>query len=54
MDEEMENFILKSPSIADLRKKARKEGMILMRQDGLIKVLQEITTLEEIKRVTAN
>jgi len=54
VDDEMENFILKSPSIADLRKKAQKEGMILMRQDGLIKVLQGITTLEEIKRVTTN
>lgn len=53
-DDEMENFILKSPSIADLRKTARKKGMILMRQDGLIKVLQGITTLEEIKRVTTN
>ena len=54
VDDEMENFILKSPSIADLRKTAQKKGMTLMRQDGLIKVLQGITTLEEIKRVTAN
>jgi type IV pilus assembly protein PilB len=53
-DDEMENFILKSPSIADLRKIARKKGMIPMREDGLIKVLQGITTLEEIKRVTAS
>lgn len=54
VDDEMENFILKSPSISDLRKTARKKGMILMRQDGLIKVLQGITTLEEIKRVTTD
>lgn len=52
VDDEMENFILKSPSIAGLRKTARKKGMLLMRQDGLIKVLQGITTLEEIKRIT--
>ncbi len=54
VDDEMESFILKSPSISDLRKTARKKGMILMRQDGLIKVLQGITTLEEIKRVTTD
>lgn len=53
-DDEMENFILKSPSITDLRKIARKKGMVLMREDGLIKVLQGITTLEEIKRMTAS
>ena len=53
-DDEMENFILKSPSITDLRKIARKKGMVLMREDGLIKVLQGMTTLEEIKRVTAS
>lgn len=48
----MEKFILTSPSIAALRKKATKEGMVTMKQDGLIKVLQGITTLEEIERVT--
>ena len=54
VDDEMENFILKSPSVSDLRKKAQKKGMILMREDGLIKVLQGITTLEEVKRVVTD
>jgi len=54
VDDEMENFILKSPSVSNLRKKAQKKGMILMREDGLIKVLQGITTLEEIKRVVTD
>jgi type IV pilus assembly protein PilB len=49
--DEMERFILASPSIAGLRKKAIEEGMVTMRQDGLIKVLQGITTLEEVERV---
>jgi type II secretory ATPase GspE/PulE/Tfp pilus assembly ATPase PilB-like protein len=52
VDDEMENFILKSPSISDLRKKAREKGMIGMKEDGLIKVLWGITTLEEVERVT--
>jgi len=54
VDDEMENFILKSPSMADLRKIAQKKGMVLMRKDGLIKVLKGETTIEEINRVTKN
>ena len=51
VDEEMEKFILTSPSIAALNKKAIKKGMVTMKQDGLIKVLEGITTLEEVERV---
>ena len=52
VDDEMEKFILENPSIAGLRKEAIKKGMVTMYQDGLIKVLEGITTLEEVKRVT--
>jgi type II secretory ATPase GspE/PulE/Tfp pilus assembly ATPase PilB-like protein len=51
IDDEMEKFILTSPSIAATRDLAIEKGMILMRQDGLIKVLEGITTIEEIERV---
>ncbi|MCX6791273.1 MAG: GspE/PulE family protein [Candidatus Gribaldobacteria bacterium] len=50
VDDEMENFILKSPSIVDLKKRATEKGMLTMFQDGLIKVLEGITTLEEVQR----
>lgn len=53
VDEEMEEFILKGPSISALRNKARKKGMVSMRQDGFIKVLQGKTTIEEVNRVTS-
>ena len=53
-DDEMENIILKSPSVADLRKIARKRGMVLMREDGLMKVLKGETTIEEVDRTTKN
>jgi len=52
VDDKMEKFILTSPSIAALRKKAIEQGMVTMRQDGLIKVLQRITTLDEVERLT--
>jgi len=52
VDPEMEKFILSSPSISALREKAIEKGMVPMYQDGLIKVLRGITTIEEVERVT--
>jgi type II secretory ATPase GspE/PulE/Tfp pilus assembly ATPase PilB-like protein len=52
IDDDMENFIVKNPSIADLREKAIKKGFVTMYQDGLIKVLEGMTTIEEVERVT--
>ena len=51
IDDEMERFILTSPTIAVLRKKAVENGMVTMREDGLLKILEGITTLEEVERV---
>jgi len=51
IDDEMEKFILKSPSTVELRDMAIKKGMVSMRQDGFIKVLEGITTIEEIEKV---
>ncbi len=52
VDDEMERFILTSPSIADMREKAIEKGMVLMRQDGFIKALKGHTTVAEVERVT--
>jgi type II secretory ATPase GspE/PulE/Tfp pilus assembly ATPase PilB-like protein len=52
IDDEMENFIVKSPTIADLNKKAKEKGMATVKQDGFIKIINGITTIEEIERVT--
>jgi type IV pilus assembly protein PilB len=51
VDDEMERFILTSPSISALREMAKKKGMITMYQDGLLKVIDGITTIEEVERV---
>jgi type II secretory ATPase GspE/PulE/Tfp pilus assembly ATPase PilB-like protein len=51
VDEEMERFILKEPATSDLREKAIEKGMITLYQDGLIRVLEGITTIEELERV---
>jgi len=51
VDDQMEKFILTLPSIVAMKELAIKKGMVLMNQDGLIKVLEGTTTLEEIERV---
>ncbi len=50
IDQEMERFIIKNPSIADLKDLAIKKGMLTMYQDGIIKILQGTTTIEEVER----
>jgi type II secretory ATPase GspE/PulE/Tfp pilus assembly ATPase PilB-like protein len=53
VDDEMENFILKEPSISALKEMAVKKGMVTMYQDGILKVLEGITTIEEVERVVS-
>ncbi len=53
IDSEMEGFLLQAPSIAQVRDFAIKKGMVTMHQDGFIKVLRGMTTIEEVERVTA-
>lgn len=51
IDDAMEKTILKTPSIANIRETAVKAGMTTMQQDGLLKVLQGTTTMDEVERV---
>ena len=51
MDPEMEKLIITSPSITEIKNLAIKKGMITMLQDGLIKVLEGKTSVEEVLRV---
>lgn len=48
---EMEKLILSSPAISEMRDQAVKEGMVTMLQDGYLKLLSGVTSLEEIRRV---
>ena len=50
-DDEMEDFILTGPSTSAIQKMAVSKGMTTMKQDGLIKVLNGLTTMEEVKRI---
>lgn len=51
-DQGIETLISKKASISEFQKATHAQGMITMEQDGLVKVLQGITTVEEVWRVT--
>lgn len=53
IDFEMKDLILNKASTTKMIEAARRKGMITMREDGVLKVLQGITTLEEVHRATA-
>lgn len=49
--EEIKSLILKRTSASEIEKVAIQGGMVLMKQDGYIKALSGVTTLEEVLRV---
>jgi len=51
IDEEMEKFILEKPSTSSLKQKAISQGMVTLYQSGLLRVLEGLTTIEEIDKV---
>ena len=52
--EEIQQLIVGRSTSAEIQRKAVEQGMITMRQDGYLKALQGITTLEEVNRVTTD
>ncbi|MBI2448649.1 Flp pilus assembly complex ATPase component TadA [Candidatus Microgenomates bacterium] len=51
--EEVQKLTIQRSSSTAILNQAIKEGMIIMKQDGVLKVLQGITTMEEVYRVTS-
>ena len=52
--EEIQNLIVRRATTAEIQRMAIQQGMITMRQDGYLKALNGITTLEEVNRVAAD
>lgn len=52
--EEIQNLIVRRATSSEIQKQAIAQGMITMREDGYLKALTGITTLEEVNRVAAN
>ena len=51
VDNEIEKVVIKNPSERDIREAAKKQKLLTMTEDGIIKVLSGVTTLEELGRV---
>lgn len=51
MTKNLEQIILTSPSVQNLEKEARNQGMITLREDGILKVLDGKIGLEELSEV---
>jgi len=54
LSDKLGDMILSNASEIQLEKQAHEEGMISLRQDGILKVLDGVTTIEEILKVTAD
>jgi type IV pilus assembly protein PilB len=50
MDEQIESVIKDNPSEREIRKAAEHQQLLTLKQDGVLKVLAGVTTLEELER----
>ena len=51
MTDSLAKIISREPEESKISEEAVRQGMITMRQDGILKVLDGVTTLEEVLRV---
>jgi len=51
---DIQNLIINRATSSEIQRLAVSQGMITMRQDGYLKALQGITTIEEVNRVAAD
>lgn len=51
ISEKIAKMVVEKSSAASIQKQAMDEGMLTMKQDGFVKVLEGVTTLEEVLRV---
>ena len=54
MNKEIEKLLLKEATTSEIQQQAQKDGMLTMQQDGIMKALSGITTIEEVSRVSAD
>lgn len=54
VNSDIQNLIVARATSSEIQRMAISQGMITMRQDGYLKALQGITTIEEVNRVAAD
>ena len=52
LTEKLKSLILKTYDANQIKSEARREKMMSLRQDGIQKVMNGVTTIEEVLRVT--
>ena len=53
VDDEIERLLITNPAEADIKDAAVKQGMLTMFQDGILKILDGITSLDELQRIVS-
>lgn len=51
MTDQLSEIIMKEPSEIKIFQEAKRQGMLTMKQDGILKVLEGVTSIEEVLRV---
>ena len=54
VDEDIQKMIVNHSTAAEIMRLAREKGTITMRQDGMLKVLSGITSIQEVNRVASD
>lgn len=54
VDEEIQKMIVSHSTAAEIMRLAKEKGTVTMRQDGVLKALSGITTIEEVNRVASD
>ena len=54
VDEDIQKLIISHATAAEIMRLARSKGTVTMRQDGMLKVLSGITTIDEVNRVASD
>lgn len=54
VDEDIQKMIVNHSTAAEIMRLAREKGTVTMRQDGMLKVLAGITSIEEVNRVASD
>lgn len=54
VDEDIQKMIVNHSTAAEIMRLAREKGTVTMRQDGILKVLTGVTSIEEVDRVASD
>ena len=54
VNDSIQQLIISHATSSEIQRLAVSQGMITMRQDGYLKALAGVTTLEEVNRVTSD